>query len=479
MEDALENLLSYVLEKQPCEPVPFEPSQIYKALENHDLQLVRCIIVHILNRFKKVFVNKFCQEKKEFVQLFDLQFIRKGAWGSVFTFAEKSQSPFAIGKYTTLEEDDEKSSIQKEIVIGLLLNTIHEEAPNFMYTYAGFLCGFQNREKLQTLCGEDGPLVSIGMFENIQGRLLMEMDLSTQQLICILLQIIYSLQIAYVRFGFLHNDLHDENIIVKVLPENQIVHLNSFSFQTNLIPIIVDYGAATVFFKDESNVNHFLNTKKLKNQMKDIKFLISNLHTSETFKNYMLRLCSQNNNLSMLLEELKRLYKNPKPLDSFDRKNKREEEEEEEITKLRKLVEEENIDDMLREKFIQFFMNRNAVDLFVEFLQESQIIPKDIFLFILKNLFGLNNPDTNCKFRINIDYYKFFFKFLEINSDIRQEYISTYNIRMSISREDQIKTIFLKLLQKECSFATKKEIQDFFAFKRIIDFNSILENYNF
>ena len=47
------------------------------------------------------------------------------------------QYPFAIIKFATVSAGDE---ILHEIVIGLLLNTIRDCTPNFMYTYAGFLC---------------------------------------------------------------------------------------------------------------------------------------------------------------------------------------------------------------------------------------------------------------------------------------------------------------------------------------------------
>ena len=49
---------------------------------------------------------------------------------------KKMKVPFAIIKFSTVVTDD----MIHEIAIGLVLNTIRDYTPNFMYTYAGFIC---------------------------------------------------------------------------------------------------------------------------------------------------------------------------------------------------------------------------------------------------------------------------------------------------------------------------------------------------
>jgi hypothetical protein len=476
--DGLENLLIYVLKKQPCTPSIFDASQIpaiYQALEKNNLAVIRCIIVNILNHFKKVFVKHFSKQSKEFIELFDLEILNEGAWGRVITFGGKSQPPFAIGKYLILAEGEGQFLIEKEIIIGLLLNTIHNEAPNFMYTYGGFLCSLKDRKDVRTLCQHDEYITFIGMFEYVTGKLFSDFkyNLSIEEQISILLQIMYSLHIAYQKFGFIHNDLHDENIIIKVSPEDQVVQLDSFSFTTKVIPIIIDYGIASVYFKDDNNTEHSI--KRLSSdELLDIRNLLSYFPVSK-LKNYVLDLCGKHKTILGLLEELKSVYKNPLKLDSVSetknegKRRKLEEEEEEEF------FVEENTKSILLRQFISFQMAKNGLDLFEKFLHESQIPPKDIFAYICENLFGLNNLTVDCKFRIKMHFYMFFSKFLELNTIIRKELLLKYKIQIS-TLQDQIKFIFINLLQKECPHYTKKQIKDFLSLQRIQNFDSILEN---
>ena len=315
-EEDINNLYKYVLEKEPCAIKDFDPTQIpeiYEALKDNNLKLVRCIILNMLNTYKKALVGLFYEQKiPSLIKLLNIQIIGEESNSKVFTLAAQDQNPFAVGKYST----NSYSTLSKEIVIGLLLNTIHEEAPNFMYTYGGFVCSFKGKGKKFTMC--QGKEKEVGIFENVEGTLLSNFKFGKQPLqtqISIFMQIIHSLQIAYERFGFKHNDLNFQNVIIKVLPKAQIVKINSFSILTNVIPVIIDYGCSEIFFEDKGKKYSIRPQKS--NPLNQIETLTDSLLDGSRVDllSYISRLLTIENhtfsNFSHLLQHLHDLYTNP------------------------------------------------------------------------------------------------------------------------------------------------------------------------
>lgn len=341
LDDNLERLYKYVLEKQPCEPAPFKPCEIHELHEVKDFRDLRCKIVNILKHFRKdllqeldgqkPFLEKklFDVEKREFIDLFNLNVIGQGSFGKVFTFAEKCHDPFAIGKYSASSHVDPSSNgtLLKEIIIGLLLNTIHDEAPNFMYTFGGFLCGL--KDNIESLCQEDEKMKCVGMFEYVNIQLYDNMSLDTFEFdqrplkvqVCTMLQIFHSLHVAYNKFGFTHNDLHLGNIHIRTFRKPVVVKLGSYSIETYVIPVILDYGLSEVYFTDENGNTYSVGLKRnpfsqLINFLRRLpRFYLPRINII----NYIYKLISSlegidftfDKKFNIIIDQLKALYENP------------------------------------------------------------------------------------------------------------------------------------------------------------------------
>lgn len=463
MDENLEQLFEYVLKKQPCSPSAFNPSQIsliYEALKLQNFKMVRCIILNIVNYFRKDFVHHFSEEKKEFTSLFDLKVKSEGFEGKIFTFAEKSNAPFAVGKYSKSIENDNQT--KKEMILGLLLNTIRDDTINFMYTYGGFTCTMEKeRMQLLSLCQTPtNPLVSVAMFEYIEGEVFREFfpSLKIHEKLKVLLQITNALYVAFKKFHFKHNDLHGNNIIIKTLEKPMEL------YDTKFVPIIIDFGYASVQFIDQNGMEYNVDAKAT-SELSDIMSLIDTFPV-DPFRKFMKKLCKQNDTFEELLFDLEILVKHPQKYATFfedeERQNrKRKLEEEKEFEKYRRV----NSDDILQGKFIEFNMKENGFELFIEFLQQPKLNVRKVFEFILEKLFGKNNENTNCKFRVDLNYYNYFSKLLELFPGIRQELSTEFEIHLSLSVENQIQFIFVKLLEKECKYKSREEVLEFLKFK--------------
>lgn len=130
-----------------------------------------------------------------------------------------------------------------EAFVGLFcINELIREIPNFRYTY--HLTIDERRES--------GRCV----FERIDGYTfkdyLVNGHCSIGQYIRLLQMLTLSLLVAQERCGFVHYDLYPWNVIVQELPEPQtfVYQFKNFTFtvDTNVVPVIVDYGKANVIY---------------------------------------------------------------------------------------------------------------------------------------------------------------------------------------------------------------------------------------
>lgn len=152
-----------------------------------------------------------------------------------------------------------------EAAIGLYLNKLRKDIPNFMFTYGSFTCGASEptmQYKEYRLCSNDRkgkPLYTA--LEFIDGdtleNLMQRRTLNAQQIGNIYFQVILALAYAQHKFNFTHYDLHTNNVMVRELRMLQTFYYpldNSTGYYvtTKYIPVIIDFGYSHISVPIES-----------------------------------------------------------------------------------------------------------------------------------------------------------------------------------------------------------------------------------
>jgi len=135
---------------------------------------------------------------------------------------------------------DKDSTGLYEYIIGQTLNNLRGEINNFCYTFET-----PTPEKTILIEHVDGSSLYAEMKrDNIHNNL--------EKYHSIFLQVFLALHIAFGRFGFVHNDLHAENILITTFPEERWVDYpirlinKTFRVKTKYFPTIIDYGLSQV-----------------------------------------------------------------------------------------------------------------------------------------------------------------------------------------------------------------------------------------
>lgn len=135
-----------------------------------------------------------------------------------------------------------------EYQIGRLLNDIKGEIDNFCYT---FYTDHPEREFY---------------IEYMEGLTLKDFlieykdKLTEYDILLIYFQIYLALFIAFTRFGFVHNDLHHLNIIIRDLGSEQTITYpvriwnQTYRVRTRYFPTIIDYGLSQVYDFNKDNI---------------------------------------------------------------------------------------------------------------------------------------------------------------------------------------------------------------------------------
>jgi serine/threonine protein kinase len=244
--------------------------------------LRRCFINEILRNFRYDFLkigmdgefienSKIFFEKDNFSTLFDADVLSDtSSQGIVWKlkFHGRKNPFFSTLKYASGEKDEISFyNIIHELAVGLVLNSLKSSMPTFMYTWGGFLCSpperlekraddgsVEYKYEYSTMCAETPDKSQIILLsEFIQGKSLASMmeekSLTFQDIIGILFQVACALKKAQEEFNFCHNDLHWENLLVKHLEQPMKFAFDGKVIMTKYIPIIIDYGYATLTYK--------------------------------------------------------------------------------------------------------------------------------------------------------------------------------------------------------------------------------------
>jgi hypothetical protein len=187
-------------------------------------------------------------------------------------------SVFMLNSHLLFKKSSKINEMINETFIGLqCINKLLKEIPNFRYTWGS------------------GPYINTLYCENIEGITLqkyIQNGCSIRELNSILILLCLALAVAQERIGLVHYDLYPWNIVIKRLPRpEKIVYRFSeyiFEIETDLIPVIIDYGKSHVI----SNKEHFGTIKPFEtNTYQDcFSLVISCLHEmiNKVFSNRLL-----------------------------------------------------------------------------------------------------------------------------------------------------------------------------------------------
>ena len=158
-------------------------------------------------------------------------------------------------RVTGMTNADETETIRREFVIGKALNSLRPYLANFMYVYGMFNCNtpadFVDRFTPIAFCNNDGDQVPYIVFENILKAPTLESFMARpkrklSEIVEVCLQVACALKFANEKFDFCHNDLHDRNILVQILPQTYEMRLpykgDYIYINTKFRAVIIDYG---------------------------------------------------------------------------------------------------------------------------------------------------------------------------------------------------------------------------------------------
>lgn len=169
-------------------------------------------------------------------------------------------SPLFVVKITN---DLKSDSLSHEAIVGMgAINKIRNKVPNFMHTYAAFMCSppiLNEKDEIVTWCPIGETKVTYLVLENIRNALSMKdiiKKLTVDEYLQIYIQILNALNVAYKQFDFTHYDLHLDNVLIQELsytvsipfydPRGGVKYI-----QSNLIPRIIDYGYSHVYLQGQ------------------------------------------------------------------------------------------------------------------------------------------------------------------------------------------------------------------------------------
>ena len=173
---------------------------------------------------------------------------------------------FAIMKYSKLRKYP--NSVH-ELAVGIEINKLRKFVPNFMYTLGGFLCSPPSIKKLKSMDPKINNTYNFSSLctttnrEKLEVMVLSEVvpakydfhnflkkEKDEKEISKILIQIFYALYIAFRELQFIHGDLHSENILIDetkpTVIDMNLKNGSSFNLTVSKIPVIIDYGYASL-----------------------------------------------------------------------------------------------------------------------------------------------------------------------------------------------------------------------------------------
>uniref|UniRef100_A0A6C0IYG7 Protein kinase domain-containing protein n=1 Tax=viral metagenome TaxID=1070528 RepID=A0A6C0IYG7_9ZZZZ len=186
--------------------------------------------------------------------------------------------PFVVKSPRQTDPDSALNLLHEYFVGAFGTNLLRSRIPNFAFIMGFFLCappyleawpyvsgervtaqGFKDRRAL-TYCQNDvaGNQVSYILYENVTDavtlREFVQKGCSFEDWLNILTQVVLAEQVARDEgIDYTHYDLHDENVLVKTLPEEIYIQYPAGYLRTRYLAVIIDEGRAHIQY----NGNHY------------------------------------------------------------------------------------------------------------------------------------------------------------------------------------------------------------------------------
>ena len=154
----------------------------------------------------------------------------------------------------------EEDLLHELFITFLYTNRLRQIIPNYQLCFAGFKAQISNETEtcFKDICPCDtSQTVDYLLLENIEGKLLTEELKSCSLIECLswLVQIILSLELGVIHFGFTHNNLQPDNIIIRREENNKELKIRYFHnnqtlvLKTNSIAVLTNFELAHVKHK--------------------------------------------------------------------------------------------------------------------------------------------------------------------------------------------------------------------------------------
>lgn len=141
------------------------------------------------------------------------------------------------------EIGDDSDNMNLEYNVGVEINGLRNDCPYFVGTIA-YIEGNITGSKIRPLIFDDVSSkfkARYLLLEKIDGKKV-NVNFSLQKHLRIFIQVAMALHHAYNKMKFTHYNLHHGNVVVKKLDVDVIITLCGLSIQTDIIPVIIDYG---------------------------------------------------------------------------------------------------------------------------------------------------------------------------------------------------------------------------------------------
>lgn len=180
----------------------------------------------------------------------------QGGFGKVFTAKPKGardRDKIFLLKFS--ERKDEEVLFHEYFIGTIFANRLRKIIPNFSMIFGYIKCsmpaskfGFGREYEIRPCVVYEYIHPAETMFDFIQKK-----DRTTEDFFCIFMQICFSLLIANQKYGFVHNDLHSGNIMVKKFKDYIFIPYiykgKKIYVKTKYLAVYIDYGLARVEIK--------------------------------------------------------------------------------------------------------------------------------------------------------------------------------------------------------------------------------------
>jgi hypothetical protein len=230
---------------------------------------LQCVVRDILDLSKHAGYNN--EERVQMLSnrikdYFSIQKFSQGANGKVYwvwlqTKDKKIIKP-ALG-VMKLSLKSGTGELMHELAVGFALNTLKPVLPNFTFMYGGFYCS-ESQTSSTSMASISCPepknkqqpsLTTLIIQQSIpSAKPINKIQLTPREYEITfnetILQLAHVLNIAQQRLKFQHNDLHDENVLLRQIPKS-VFDIKGKKYNIRLhgvteIPVIIDYGFTVV-----------------------------------------------------------------------------------------------------------------------------------------------------------------------------------------------------------------------------------------